>query len=88
MDGNFKWYRLFNRPEFIAAGLVSFEGTFYDENLQLKNFVVFQGEYTSVLFDDTLLSINLNDKNPFRFGDYAVFLDGNSDVWLGIYAAN
>jgi hypothetical protein len=80
----FTWYKIFNKTEFDAEGLVSKEYEVIFENIGLKTILVTQGNRLSVLIDDVFLSINLNDKNPFSFESRAVYLDDNNDVWVGI----
>jgi hypothetical protein len=82
----FNWYILFNKAEFIAKGLVSFEGEVNIEGVGIKNFLVTQGNLTSIVYDDVLLSIDLNQKNPFRLGEYAVWQDSLNNIWLGLYS--
>lgn len=81
----FDWYFLISKTEFEATGLTSFEGTVVLKGQGLKTFLVTKGNLISFLFDDILLPINMNNKNPYRYGTYAVFLDASDDVWLGIY---
>lgn len=88
MDGFFDWYRLFNQADFLAQDLVSFEGSIDLEGLGKESFLITKGNTVSVTFGDVMLSINMNNKNPFRFGERAIYLDANADVWLGIYRAN
>lgn len=81
----FNWFRLFNLDEFLATGLVSKEIDVVLGTFGLKTILITQGVTTSITYDDTLLSIGMNDRNPFRYDQVAVFLDLNRDVWLGIY---
>jgi hypothetical protein len=83
----FNWYRLFNHQEFLDLDLPSVE---FDVVLDTRpvTVLVTRGIETSVTVDDTVLTINLNGKNPFRYGERAVFLDPNGDVWLGVFSAD
>lgn len=80
------WYILFNKAEFIASGLVSFEGEVNIEGVGIKKFLATQGNLVSIVYDDVLLSIDLNQKNPFRLDDKAIWQDSNNNLWLGLYA--
>lgn len=84
----FSWYRLFSNIEFLATGLVSFDATIVLDGLGQKNILITRGNLVSITYEGTMLSINMNGKNPFRYNDLAVFLDPNNDVWLGIYSAD
>lgn len=84
----FNWYLLFNKQEFDDLDLPSKD---FDVDLGedgIKTVLVTKGNYTSIVVDDVILPINLNDRNPFRFGERAVHLDGNGDVWLGVFSAD
>jgi hypothetical protein len=81
----FNWYRLFNLDDFLGLALPSYSFTVDLVGIGEKDILVTKGNYTSIVYEDAFLSINLNDTNPLRFGENAVFLDDNSDVWLGIY---
>jgi hypothetical protein len=87
MEG-FNWYRLFNLDDFEDTGLPSYEFTVELTGIGVKEVLITKGNSTSITYGDTMLTINLNNKNPFRYGERAVFLDDNSDVWLGIYHAS
>lgn len=82
----FNWYRLFNNEEFISTELTSMEIIFDMIGIGEKTVLITRGENTSILYEEVFLSVNLNDKNPFRMGEHAVFIDPNDDVWLGIYS--
>lgn len=81
----FKWYRILNKDEFVATQLPSYEATVDLDEVGEKQVVVMKGVGVSLLFNDTLLPVNLNGKNPFRFGRQAVFIDANNDIHLGVY---
>lgn len=85
---DYTWYNVFNSMEFEAEGLVSKEYTVEFEGIGEKNILVTKGNVTSVLFDDIFLTINLNNNNPFELDDRAVYVDSDSEVWLGILNEN
>lgn len=84
----FSWYILFNKAEFIEKGIVSFDGEVNIEGVGIRPFLVTQGNTTSIVYDDVFLSIDLNQKNPFRLGNYAFWQDTLNNIWLGIYSEN
>ena len=84
----FDWYRLFNHQEFLNLDVPSAEFDVVLDGVGLKTVLVTRGIATSILFDDTFLTINLNGKNPFRYDTTAVFIDQYDDVWLGVYFEN
>lgn len=84
----FNWYILFNKVDFTSKELVSFNGTVNIEGVGIKDFLITQGNMTSIVFDNVLLTIDLNQKNPFRIGNYAVWQDEDNNIWLGIYDEN
>jgi hypothetical protein len=80
----FDWYKVLNRAEFEAAGLVSKEVEMILDGVGQKTILVTKGNVYSILVDGVYLSIGLGGKNPFVFGGYAVYLDSNDDIWMGI----
>lgn len=79
---------MFNHDEFLEQEVPSIEVTVALTGIGLRDVLVTRGDYTSIVYDDTMLTIGLNDKNPFRYGEYAVWKDDNEDVWLGVYDAD
>jgi hypothetical protein len=84
----FNWYRLFNLTDFESTGLTSHAFVVELEAIGPKEILITKGNSTSILYEDAFLTIGLNDKNPFRYGERAVYLDDNDDVWLGVYDAD
>lgn len=80
---NYDWYKVFNKTEFEALGLVSKNYQLDLEGQGIKNVLVTKSLTLGVLFDDVYLSLELNDKNPMEFEDKAVYIDENDDVWIG-----
>lgn len=81
----FNWYQVFNRQAFLDTDLVSREFDLFIEGVGQKTVLVTRGVGVSMLYDGAFMMIGLNDKNPFRIGEYAAFVDEVDDVWLGIY---
>ena len=79
----FKWFKIFNLTEFTALALVSKTYSYELQDIGLKDFIVTQGNETSITMEDIFLSVNMNDKNPFIFEGHGIYLDENSDVWFG-----
>lgn len=84
MIETYDWYFLVNLADFIASGLISREIQLNFQNIGLKTILITSGELVSVTFDDVILSIGLNNKNPFHFDSHAVYYDSNGAVWLGL----
>lgn len=80
----FIWFRLFNATEFDDLDLVSKEYTVNLDGVGEKKFLVTRGDLISILYDDVLLSLNMNDQNPFYFEGLAVFVNEVDDVFIGI----
>lgn len=79
----YNWFKIFNLTEFAALSLPSREYKYLLGDYGLKTILVTKGNYTSILIDGVLLSLNMNDKNPFEFEDHAIYLDENNDVHIG-----
>jgi hypothetical protein len=85
----FDWYKVFNKTEFVATGLTSREITLDLSGIGSKTFLVTKGNLISVLIDDIYLSLDLNSKNPFIFGNMAIILDTpTQDVYVGYLHAD
>lgn len=81
----YMWYRIFNLTEFLATMLVSRTYTLELENIGIKDVLVTNGKTIAVTYEDVMLSVNLNGKNPFAFEGHAVYLDSaTQDVYLGL----
>lgn len=78
----YNWYRIFSLSEFLATNLVSKVYSLELEGIGLKDILVTQGNLISITYDDVMLSLNLNGKNPFEFEGKAIYLKGD-DVYLG-----
>lgn len=84
----FTWFKIFNRTEFDALGLVSKTYTLNLEGIGQKDILVTKGISYGMLYDDVFLSLALNDLNPFEFEDRAIYIDGFNDVFLGVAVAS
>lgn len=79
-----RWYKIVNRAEFEATGLVSREIQVVLTGVGLRTILVTKGNLFAVTYDGTMLSPGLNDENPFVSGDYAIYEDSAQDIWLGV----
>lgn len=84
MISDFNFYKIFNKAEFEALDLVSKEYNLTFADLGPKTILVTKGNTISITYEGVLLSLELNDKNPFEFDGYAIFLSITGDVYLGI----
>ncbi len=80
----FDWYKIINRGEFEATGLVSRELELALEGIGLVTIMVTKGALYSIVYDGVMLSIGVTEENPFVFEGYAVYLDENDDIYLGV----
>lgn len=88
----FTWFKIFNKTEFQALDLVSKTYTLVLEGVGRKDIMVTQGDLVSILYEGIFLPLQLNDVNPFiKLADndydelaYAIYIDANNDVYLGI----
>lgn len=80
----YTWFKIFNLPEFEDLELVSKIYTLELEGLGEKEFLVTKGNLVSITYEDVLISLELNDENPFEFEDFAIYIDDNDDVFFGI----
>ncbi len=81
----FNWFKIFNRTEFDALGLVSKTYTLELEDIGIKNILVTKGITHGLTYEGVFLSLLLNDLNPFEFEGYAIYLNTETnDVYLGI----
>lgn len=78
------WYKIVNKEEFEATGLVSRELDLVLPGIGLKTFLITVGNFFSLTVDDVMLSVGVTSDNPFMFQDRAIALDENGDVWWGI----
>lgn len=83
----FRWYRIFNIPEFEAFGLVSKTYTFNMDVVGEKDILVTKGNLIGLTYDDVYLAVCLG-LNPLEMDDFAAYVDSNQDVYLGIKIAS
>lgn len=79
----YTWFKIFNRTEFEALGLVSKKYTLNLEGLGQKEILVTKGNLVGMLYEGIYLALDLNG-NPFAMDDHAIYQDANNDVYLGI----
>ncbi len=77
------WYKTFNKDEFYDSNLISRTDTF-ELDIGSLEMTIFRGNEFSIKVNDVLLAGNLNDKNPFVFEGYGIYLDDNEDIWIGV----
>lgn len=84
MSTTYDWYKLVNRDEFLATGLVSKELTLDLEGIGEKQVVVFSGEGISIRYDDVYLICDFNGARLYEVEGYASYIDLTGQVWLGL----
>ena len=79
----YNWYEVIAKADFDALNIPSKEVEVFTEAEGLLNVLVTKGNYYSFLIDDIFISYDLNDRNPFVFEGYGIFL--KDDIfYLGI----
>lgn len=84
MKSNYFFYKLFNYEDFLATGLVSRNLNLELDDIGFKDILIVRGVLVSIYYEGVLLSINMNDLNPFEFDGYAAYLHSDGFVYLGI----
>ena len=79
----YNWFKIFNKTEFLATGLVSKAYSLNLENIGLKEILVTIGNYLGMTYEGVFLTLK-DDENPFMFDGHAIYIDSNNDVFLGI----
>ena len=80
----YRWFKIFNRTEFLALGLVSRTYTWVLSELGEKSILVTHGNLLGITYEGVYLPIGLSSKNPFEFDGHAVYVSSSDDVYLGI----
>lgn len=80
----YNWFKIINKTEFLATGLVSRTVTLNLEGIGQRDILVTIGHRLGITYDGVLLTPELNGLNPFAFDGYAAYIDANNDVYLGI----
>lgn len=83
----YDWYKIINKNEFEATGLISRELNIILQGIGAKKVLVTNGAFLSITIDDVMLSINVIGKDTFTFQNRAVHLDPSGDVWYGVAIA-
>lgn len=81
---SYNWYKIFNRAEFLAEGLVSRELELVLDGIGLATFLITYGNLLSITYGETMLSIGVTEENPFAFDGAAIYVDDAEDVWWGV----
>lgn len=81
---NYNWYNLFNYTEFQDTGLVSRTLSVNLEGIGDVEILITRGNTVAIQYEDAFLPVEFVDRNPYVQGTYAVYLDGDNNVWLGI----
>jgi hypothetical protein len=72
-----------NRQEFIDLDLVS-RSFDIEELASLGTVLLTKGNGICLTVAGVMLMVELNDKNPFCYGDYLVYVDDDDLIWLGV----
>ena len=82
----YNWYQLFDLSDFEAEGLVSKTLDVELEGLGRQEILITKGNTVAISYDDAFLPVNFLEMNPYENNGYAVYLDSNDKVHLGIPA--
>jgi hypothetical protein len=80
----YTWFKIFNITEFNALDLISKTYTFILEGVGQKDVLVTKGVTYGMTYEGVFLSLNMIDRNPFEFEGYAIYVDADQNVYLGI----
>lgn len=81
------WFNIYNEATFEAEDLVSKELTdIVLGDLGSKDILITKGNTTGIVIDGVFLACGLNDKNPFRMGDFLAYVDDDDEIWLGVWS--
>ncbi len=80
----YDWYNLFNKADFLVEGLVSRNLHVNIDGVGQKDILITKANEMSVVYGGTLLVVGFNGANPYTRDGYAVYLDAQDDVWLGL----
>ncbi len=78
------WFKIFNKTEFDALGLVSRVYKVNLDGIGVKDILVTKGVNVGITYDGVFLPLQLNDKNPFEFETFAIAVNPAMDVFLGV----
>jgi hypothetical protein len=81
---NYTWFYIFTLSEFEAAGVTSRTYTVILDGLGQTDLLVTKGNLVGLTYEGVFLPIQLGDANPFALDGYAVYIDEDDQVWLGI----
>lgn len=79
----FNWFKIFNKTEFLATGLVSRNYKLNMEGVGQKDCLVTLGNLVGLTYEGIFLTL-VEGENPFIFEGHALYIDANNDVSLGI----
>ena len=80
----YTWFKIFNITEFDALNLISKTYTFILDGVGQKDILVTKGVTYGMTYEGDFLSLNMIDRNPFEFEGYAIYVDADQNVYLGI----
>lgn len=84
MKSNYFFYKIFHYQDFLDTGLVSRSLNLELDEIGFKDILIVRGGLVSMYYEGVLVSINMNDQNPFEFDGYAAYLHSDGYVYLGI----
>lgn len=82
----FNWYRIFNKLEFDMLNLVSKTYRVVLQDIGQRDIFVTKGQLYSILYEGVFLTAELNGRNPYIKDGYAIYVNSEGWVYLGIRA--
>ncbi len=83
MSASYKWYYVMNTSDLRTSDLGSRTYTLVLDGIGQKDILVTLGSLLGITYDGIFLTVNLNEKNPFKFDSHAIYIDELNQVWLG-----
>lgn len=80
----YDWYNVINYQDFVDADIPSRVLKRYLTGIGQKDIMIVRGSMVGVVYEGVLLPVQFQGKNPFEFDGYAVYINEEDDILLGI----
>lgn len=80
----YDWYKIINRADFEATGLVSRNLSLILDGIGLVTVMVTKGRLYSLVYAGNFLPIGVTEDNPFEMDGFASYLSVDDDIYLGV----
>lgn len=82
-ETQYLWFKIFNKTEFDALGIPSKTYTLNLDTIGEKDVLVTKGNLYGITYEGVFVALNMNEKNPSEFDDFAIYEDADDNVYLG-----